>query len=462
MCKQQLAAHSAQAPSIKLGTTWCDRHQLSISAGHWSKDVETMRFPVWEAELPRTLCNKYFPEKLPFVKGYQKAECLFQDTLQAAQVRNEVHRECAALFGSCSKKTTVTGSSEFLSAIGFGFRDSKPQVYAFVITVDCRLRFCEGAAEVMHVTMGDAGKEILFAGEFFVVHEAGRYWLCVTNNSGSFKPSMTRLEQAKQLFAELLGDVAVEPLEMDNPRIKELTTRHRGDPLHMGHSIHHPQPAEERSAAQIKSALVIMGRGNEVQGYKNPCISHQRHPGQSPRQFTKSFTTPVQRTHRRVKTWDTTPEEFAGHTAMGPLPGSIGAQTENSPLKVPCLAGSIDAQTTGQTTSNVPAQSSIATAANNQGQARTTSKDSCKQQAKTTSTPRVSTSNGYAYPCKEPTRLQYSSSSAVFSSCRYVYPDPFASSPKSITTSSNTSQGYRTSSVRTYSGQRMRHNITAL
>lgn len=65
---------------------------------------------------------------------------------------------------------------------------------------------------------------------------------------------------------------------MDDSRIKELTKRHRGDPVHMGHSIHHPEPIEQRSSPQVTSALVIMGRGHEVGvfGYGN--VAHPQIP----------------------------------------------------------------------------------------------------------------------------------------------------------------------------------------
>merc|ERR550514_951214 len=118
---------------------------------------------------------------------------------------------------------TVAGSSEFLSAMSFGFRNGKAQVYAFVISADGRLRFCEAAAEVMHITMADAHEEILMAGEFFIVHQAGRYFVIVTNNSGSYKPDEDRLESTRQLFADILGDIDVEACLENDPRIKQLT-----------------------------------------------------------------------------------------------------------------------------------------------------------------------------------------------------------------------------------------------
>merc|ERR1719314_22463 len=129
--------------------------------------------------------------------------------------------------------------------------------------------------------------------------------MCVTNGSGSYKPNAERLQQAKQLFAKLLGDCEVEALEMDDPRIKELTTRHRGDPVHMAHSIHHPERIEERSAAQIKSALVIMGRGHEVEGYAGPRnMPVAAHPCQSPPNITRQPQNITrQLAHRRVRTW---------------------------------------------------------------------------------------------------------------------------------------------------------------
>merc|ERR1719161_3369034 len=123
------------------------------------------------------------------------------------------------MFGPCKDQSTVTGSRELLSAIGFGFRECKAQVYAFVIMADGRLRFCEAAAEVMHITMADASEEILMAGEFFIAFEAGRYFVVVTNNSGSYKPDEDRLENARQLFADILGDVDVEAYLMDDPEI---------------------------------------------------------------------------------------------------------------------------------------------------------------------------------------------------------------------------------------------------
>lgn len=313
MCKDSEPSESP--PTLLISSAWCDRHKLLVSAGHWSTDRETSRFPIWEVELPKSLYNKYLTERLPFVKGYPKAEAVWASTPEAAHIRSEVHRECAALWGSCRQKSKVSGSSEFLAALGYGFRESKAQVYAFVITVDGILRFCESAAEVMHITMSDVNKEILFSGEFFLCHQKGRYWLCVTNNSGSYKPSKTLLQSAAMLFSEILGDVDVEALEMDNPRINELTTRHRGDPLHMGHSIHHTEPTEERSAAQIKSALVILGRGNEVAGYGGYPMASRQYPVAG---------------HRRVKTWDSDPSGSAGRAEVQPASQTLPSQTQST------------------------------------------------------------------------------------------------------------------------------------
>lgn len=380
---------------MQLASAWCDRHQLCISAGHWSKDRETTRFPVWEAELPKDLCKDCFPKMLPFQKGYQKVEALFQATALASQIRNEVHRECAAVFGSLSKKVAVTGSTEFLSSIGFGFRDCKAQMYAFVITAECQLRFCEAASEVMHISMCDASKEILFAGEFFLCHEAGRYWMCVTNCSGSYRPCEERLQQAQQLFSKLLGDCEVEALEMNNPRIKELTTRHRGDPVHMAHSIHHPERVEERTAAQIKSALVIMGRGHEVEGYAGPRNAPQvlAFPGRSPQQLTRQLT------HRRVRTWESTPSDVADSSS-----------------------NVSEVQAMGQTPLPAQQRSNIAAMCNDNGQV-----GGFKHSAPSTASTRSTT------PSSPRSRnTQYAPLSSVASGCMYVYADPFASFQKPL------------------------------
>jgi hypothetical protein len=302
MCQGSASSSSnASAPvAVKIASAWCDRNQLLISAGHWSNDRETVRFPVWEAELPLDLCAQRIPKALHFQKGYPKAEAVWAQTPLGAQIRSDVHRENGAMFGSCRNKSTVTGSSEFLSAMGFGFREGKPQVYAFVITTDGLLRFCEAAAEVMHISMSNASEEILFAGEFFIAHEAGRYFVIITNNSGSYRPDKDRLESTRQLFADFLGDVDVEACLQDDPRIKQLTMRHRGDPLHMGHSVHHQELAEQRSAAQMKSALVIMGRGHEVGVYGYGHVAQPQVRAQSPP------PRPIAG-HRRSRTWGTSP-----------------------------------------------------------------------------------------------------------------------------------------------------------
>merc|ERR1719161_1888324 len=150
--------------------------------------------------------------------------------------------------------------------------------------------------------MSNASEEILFAGEFFIAHEAGRYFVIITNNSGSYRPDKDRLESTRQLFADILGDVDVEACLQDDPKIKQLTTRHRGDPLHMGHSIHHQELAEQRSAAQMKSALVIMGRGHEVGVYGYGHVAQQRIPAQSPQPLKHPIAG-----HRRSRTWGTSP-----------------------------------------------------------------------------------------------------------------------------------------------------------
>jgi hypothetical protein len=252
------------------------------------------------------------------------------------------------------------GSSEFLSAMGFGFREGKAQVYAFVITTDGRLRFCEAAAEVMHISMSNASEEILFAGEFFIAHEAGRYFMMVTNNSGSYRPDQDRLENTRQLFADILGDVDVEACLMDDPRIKQLTTRHRGDPLHMGHSIHHQELHEQRSAAQLKSALVIMGRGHEVgvHGYGNPAQPRIR--AQSPQ--PQLSTGPIAG-HRRVRTWCTSPalkggkEEPSVQTSSNIAPAHL-AVGQNSKLRSHSKSRT-SAYTSGQTVNRSASANSI-------------------------------------------------------------------------------------------------------
>jgi hypothetical protein len=361
-----------------------------------------MKFPVWEAELPQDLCKKYFPERMPFQKGYKKAEALFQGTALAAQIRNEIHRESLVLFGSLGQKVEVAGSFELLSAIGFGFRECKAQVYAFVITAEGRLRFCEAAAEVMHITMSDASKEILFAGEFFLCHEAGKYRMCVTNNSGSYRPNEERLQQAKQLFTELLGDCEVEALDMNDPRIKELTTRHRGDPAHMGHSIFYPERVEERTAAQIKSALVIMGRGHEVEGYAGPrSIPVAKHfPFQSPQTMTRQPQSVTrQLSHRRVRTWGSAPAGTADKSEV-PVAGPPTTAPRRAQAK---FTGTLSQSMSQSITAKHSAPSTASTRSTTPATRSTTP-----------ATPR--SRNGYAH--------------SIAPKGMYTYADPFASSQK--------------------------------
>eukprot|EP00746_Dinoflagellata_sp_MGD_P165198 gnl/MRDRNA2_/MRDRNA2_94332_c0_seq1.p1 gnl/MRDRNA2_/MRDRNA2_94332_c0~~gnl/MRDRNA2_/MRDRNA2_94332_c0_seq1.p1 ORF type:complete len:437 (+),score=53.45 gnl/MRDRNA2_/MRDRNA2_94332_c0_seq1:92-1312(+) len=355
MCLKDSTSSSSKvsaAVTVKIASAWCDRHQLIISAGHWSNDKETTRFPVWEAELPLDLCARRIPEKLHFQKGYPKAEAVWAQTALGAQIRSDVHRENVAMFGSCRNKSVVNGSSEFLSAMGFGFRDGKAQVYSCVLTSDGRLRFCESAAEVMHISLSDANQEILFSGEFFIVHEAGRYFVVVTNNSGSYRPDKDRLESARQLFADILGDIDVEACLMDDPRIKQLTTRHRGDPLHMGHSVHHTELTEQRSAAQMKSALVIMGRGHEVGEHRYGQVAQRRVPAQSPQPCYHRIAG-----HRRSRTWGASPGLVGG--SEEPCAQESSSIPPAHPAVGQCSAYALGQPASGPAMADLKSQSSI-------------------------------------------------------------------------------------------------------
>jgi hypothetical protein len=248
------------------------------------------------------------------------------------------------MFGSCRDKSAAAGSGEFLSAMGFGFREGKAQVYAFVITAEGQLRFCEAAAEVMHISMADASEEILFAGEFFIAHEAGRYFVIVSNNSGSYKPDEDRLENTCQLFADILGDVDVEACLPDDPRIKLLTTRHRGDPIHMDHSVHHRAFSKElRSAAQLKSKLIILGRGHEVGVYGYGSVPQPQIRAVTP---SPSLRPNGVAGHRRSRTWEVEPrmEEASAQPAVHQNVGHYGtyatAPTANGCTMAKCASQS--------------------------------------------------------------------------------------------------------------------------
>lgn len=295
-------------PDLRLGMAWCERQQLLLSAGLWDRDPETTNFPVWEIALSPELCSQHLPQRLEYHKGYAKADAIWAPTARAAQLRKDISREFSSLWsrastgsnrGSCSKK--VKGSVAILSAINYGFRNGKPQVYSFVVSVDGRLRFCEAAAQVMHVTMSDAKPEVLFAGEFFFCSEAGVHSMCVTNNSGTFRPDTKSLEGVKNLFAALLCDIDVIAMDKDCPAIKDLTQRHKGDPVMMGHSIYHQQSVELREMAQKISASTLMGHAPVLQ---------------SPAQVSVCITPRRMMTPQRMQSWGGSPAGFVGCSAI--------------------------------------------------------------------------------------------------------------------------------------------------
>lgn len=311
-------------PTLSLSMAWCDRQQLLLSAGHWDHDPETAQFPVWETPLPMELCNQHLPQRLSYHKGYVKADAIWAQTARASQLRSDIRREFAALWrGGVRSRGVQSGndaplasggcfhikdSLAFLSAIKYGFRNNKAQVYAFTISVDGRLRFCEAAVQVMHVTMADALPEILFAGEFFLCFEAGRYSLCVTNNSGTYRADAGAMEGARALLAAVLPDIEVRAMDREDSIIKDLTTRHKGDPVHWGHSIHHQQPVEQRSTPQMMSAMALLGQPASPQPLMSiaVCVQQRQRPVA---------------THRRVQTWGG-PTGFVGcsQVCAGPAP----------------------------------------------------------------------------------------------------------------------------------------------
>lgn len=236
-----IAEDISDPPVLFLLTGERSRSQIMLSAGRFSTDPETERFPVWDIRLPIGVVNRHFATLGPtsYDRSYDKAVTLFAASVDGMRMRGDLHREHALLFGGLTGEMSVCGSFDILTALNFGVRYGKPQVFAFVLTVAGQWLLCEAAAEVMHAALADSSPEVLFAGEMFIYFEAGKHWLCITNNSGTYRPGREALDAVQGLLKEVLGDIEVEGLDVADPRIKTLTVRYKGDPAHMAHSIHY-------------------------------------------------------------------------------------------------------------------------------------------------------------------------------------------------------------------------------
>jgi len=125
-----------------------------------------------------------------------------------------------------------------------------PLVYTYVVLEGGVLRFCEATSVVSHAGMSGAPETLWGAGEFWVQHQRGRYWLCVTNDSGTYAPTLDCLEMVATLFRDIVGeDFEVEAIEQNDPRVKEYWRKGglRGDPKH-NTPIHSPVEAQATKA----------------------------------------------------------------------------------------------------------------------------------------------------------------------------------------------------------------------
>jgi len=299
---------------------WCTRRQLQISAGSRDKDPETESFPVYELTAGAARLRRGFRalETAPchWDRKYANAQKIFGES---DVYRQKLRAEKEALFGNSGarrEEREVASGDDLMRLMSLGMRNGRPQVYSFVILDDGVVRICESAAMVMHASKAGAVEEVWGAGEMWFQHARGRYWLCLSNNSGTYKPALEDMRMIAAFFSEVVGgDFEVEMLLRDDPKVEEywLEGNFKGDPVHM--------PRRPNAAAEQPA---VVQQSSQVKVLRPARVVHQ-HAGATVPQAVSSVSNsmpvaawssasamPVQQrfTHQRVRscpTWQVAP-----------------------------------------------------------------------------------------------------------------------------------------------------------
>lgn len=202
------------------------RRQLQVSAGKSFADPDTEAFPAYELRFDASLLERSYGSAEPpcsWARDYENARKIFGETEQGRLCRHYLRMECQDLFtGPDGETHEVCGGDNLMRRIAYGTRCGAPQVFAYAVVSDGALRFCEAAAGVGHAAMASGAEEIWCAGEFWLMHQKGRYWLCVSNNSGTYRPSAEDLEKTVRLFQDIVReDFDVEGVLQSDPKATE-------------------------------------------------------------------------------------------------------------------------------------------------------------------------------------------------------------------------------------------------
>jgi len=254
----------SMVPPMDLRVWMRRRQQLVMSSGKGLTDPETDVFPVWELQAgSERLSHSYGCSEPPcgWDRKYANAQRVWAATPEGEGLRRGLQAECKCLFGGCDfQSSKVTSGDDLLRHLAHGGRHGLPQVFAFTVLSGGLLRFVEAAAGVAHAGMCEAAEAIWGAGEFWVMHQRGRYWLCVSNNSGTYKPTESVLGQMAAFFKDIVADdFEVEAILQDDSKVKEYMVSgfFKGDPVHVD-DPRKPKAPEGKPASMVRAAPTPM------------------------------------------------------------------------------------------------------------------------------------------------------------------------------------------------------------
>eukprot|EP00878_Enallax_costatus_P013134 GHUV01013727.1.p1 GENE.GHUV01013727.1~~GHUV01013727.1.p1 ORF type:complete len:226 (+),score=29.93 GHUV01013727.1:1538-2215(+) len=205
------------------------RQHLSPTAGalmgHWG-NADTMSFSTYKLYLMQ-IESTFKGVKCPWNQKYDKAKSVFNNPMVMTMVCTQHNGLYATRIGA-TRCGVLSTPQDFYELFKGGVRANQRRYFTYTLLEDSFRCSETGAAffsDMMskHAMHACGAEEVLFAGEFCIVPDqsaSGGHRLVIDNNSGTYAPDKKYLPLMEQLFRANFKDMAVEVLEVGNPRLE--------------------------------------------------------------------------------------------------------------------------------------------------------------------------------------------------------------------------------------------------
>lgn len=161
--------------------------------------------------------------------NYDSAIKIYGQGATSAIVRQTIRNMHAELYKTGLQPSTkgyLRSGKDFLALLQFGWCGGRPRVFTYAL-LPTHMYFSETGASFFqdftskHAMHANAALEVVFAGEFHIRHNNGKFQFVIDNNSGTFSPSKDSLPLLKKVLELNFPDLEVIVYDFKDENLKK-------------------------------------------------------------------------------------------------------------------------------------------------------------------------------------------------------------------------------------------------